>query len=367
MRQLCILFLLFGSSQGLWAQATLARWTFENISGRPTLPIAPTQQHSSIRNPRATLVGGTNIGSPDICQGDETWATNFWPTDNIYQAGEYIQFSLENDMTYDILLITHFNFTASISSSASADRYVVRYSRNGGSFTTLRSGSFTVACGRYSSAVGLRLDPDDRVLFRIHPYSQDPAGMAASLRVDDVLIRGSVILPIALTQFTARETNAGVELAWRTEGERDNDRIIIQRSSDGLQFDSVGWVPGRGSTQQPQVYRCLDRFPLAGQQYYRLQQVDRDGSRTLHRVIAIEVRRGAALYVLGNPVRDRIQLRGRPPATQLQVLDMMGALRYRYRVDPSLAQNDIPLPSLPRGFYLVRCGPWQQRILVRGN
>jgi hypothetical protein len=89
------------------------------------------------------------------------------------------------------------------------------------------------------------------------------------------------LLPIELTVFEAtKESNARVRLQWQTATEINNDYFVIERSTDGKAFASIGAVPGAGTTYSPQAYSLLDsELPGGAQQlYYRLKQVDYDGS-----------------------------------------------------------------------------------------
>jgi hypothetical protein len=86
-------------------------------------------------------------------------------------------------------------------------------------------------------------------------------------------------LPIKLVDFTAsivREEKA-VLLDWQTESEVNNDFFIIERSSDGYNWNSIHKASGAGSSNSLLRYEYLDENPLSGISYYRLKQTDFDG------------------------------------------------------------------------------------------
>src|SRR5690606_7492371 len=86
-------------------------------------------------------------------------------------------------------------------------------------------------------------------------------------------------LPITLTTFTARQLEATkVTLDWTTASEENNDYFAIEYSADGRHFDELGMVRGAGSTTTSQHYSFIHHHPVAGSNYYRLRQVDFDGT-----------------------------------------------------------------------------------------
>lgn len=86
-------------------------------------------------------------------------------------------------------------------------------------------------------------------------------------------------LPIELISFTAKLTNAQqVVLDWVTATELNNDYMLIERSLDGQKFLEIGKVQGAGTSIEAQEYRFIDEIPKTGFNYYRLKQVDLDGS-----------------------------------------------------------------------------------------
>jgi hypothetical protein len=96
-------------------------------------------------------------------------------------------------------------------------------------------------------------------------------------------------LPVELTSFTASMTEFNTALLkWRTASETKNDRFEIERSQNGAEFTYVGHVKGAGTTTQAQNYTHTDELPLQGISYYRLKQVDLDGSFTYSAIRRIE-------------------------------------------------------------------------------
>src|SRR5690606_27584493 len=88
-------------------------------------------------------------------------------------------------------------------------------------------------------------------------------------------------LRVNLVSFTANRLNeTSVRHNWRTAGEENNDRFEIERSTDGINFITVGEVAGNGTTNTPLSYLFEDRNAnaLTPVLYYRLKQVDYNGA-----------------------------------------------------------------------------------------
>ncbi len=96
-------------------------------------------------------------------------------------------------------------------------------------------------------------------------------------------------LPVELLTFTGKITNdTFIELSWSTASELNNDHFQLQRSGDGINFVSICRITGNGTTNEVKNYKQVDRNPLSGINYYRLLQVDFNGSSSIHHTIRVE-------------------------------------------------------------------------------
>lgn len=94
-------------------------------------------------------------------------------------------------------------------------------------------------------------------------------------------------LPIVLISFTAEIDNTSVKLEWQTESELNNDYFTIERSTNGLDFEVLGEVPGSGNSNVLRSYDYFDDNPVTGTSYYRLKQTDFDGKYEYSGLIAV--------------------------------------------------------------------------------
>jgi len=95
-------------------------------------------------------------------------------------------------------------------------------------------------------------------------------------------------LPIELFHFDAAALDDRVRVEWSTASEHDNDYFAVERSGDAIHYDAIGAVPGGGNSTLLRSYIFDDPRPTLGLAYYRLRQVDLDGSSSLSSVVTVE-------------------------------------------------------------------------------
>jgi hypothetical protein len=95
------------------------------------------------------------------------------------------------------------------------------------------------------------------------------------------------IVPVELISFAHRIVNGKVILDWVTATELNNLGFEIQRSLDNNVFVTIGFVKGIGNSNTIQYYSFSDEG-IAGTVYYRLKQVDYNGSYNYSQVIAVD-------------------------------------------------------------------------------
>jgi hypothetical protein len=113
-------------------------------------------------------------------------------------------------------------------------------------------------------------------------------------------------LPVTLTSFNAVSQGTNVGVSWVTASEQHNAGFEVQRSADGASFATLATVAGMGTTQSAHTYRYLDAAPLSTTSYYRLKQLDLDGTFAYSPVVAVQVATTTTtLSIYPNPTTDR--------------------------------------------------------------
>lgn len=108
--------------------------------------------------------------------------------------------------------------------------------------------------------------------------------------IDEVAIgsSSSAPLPVTLKSFTAAASLKGTQLHWITASEKNNAAFEVQRGNTAEQFQTIGRVSGQGTSSQGHNYLWVDKQPLPGLSYYRLRQLDYDGTESFSPVAVVQ-------------------------------------------------------------------------------
>lgn len=93
-------------------------------------------------------------------------------------------------------------------------------------------------------------------------------------------------LPITLSSMEVKCDDNKTLLTWVTESEINNNFFIVEKSDDDFNFHEIGKVFGAGNSNTPKYYDFIDKEVNNKTAYYRLTQVDYDGTAKTHRVVA---------------------------------------------------------------------------------
>ena len=85
-------------------------------------------------------------------------------------------------------------------------------------------------------------------------------------------------VPVELVSFTANIEKSTAVLSWKTATENNNSGFEVERSVDGKTFVKVGFVGGHGTTTKVNTYTFSEKLQAAGEYYYRLKQIDYNGT-----------------------------------------------------------------------------------------
>ena len=170
--------------------------------------------------------------------------------------------------------------------------------------------------------------------------------------------QSSITLPIELTQFDVQNTEGSKNhLTWRTASEKDNSHFDIERSTDGNTFHSIGQVKGNN---KPSSYQFVDNQPFA-MSYYRLKQVDYDGTTTYSKVVSVEQKgKGKGLKVYPTLVSNGI-LTIDTEGGQLQDFSITNLLGQQVLAGKTTQQIDVS--RLPQGTYVLKVGVEQVKFI----
>ena len=165
--------------------------------------------------------------------------------------------------------------------------------------------------------------------------------------------QAAAALPLHMTAFTGSLVNGGAILNWTTTNEVNASLFEIERSSDGTNFGRIAVVhaTGRGNNQ----YEGFDTQPQAGNNYYRLKMIDKDGKFVYSAVLLIRSGNGKMRFVLyPNPVKDQLILSpsGVTGVVDINIYNQQGQQVFGRHI--AAASATISLAHLPKGIYTVQ-------------
>ncbi len=118
--------------------------------------------------------------------------------------------------------------------------------------------------------------------------SNNPAGEIRGQVLFTNVISGNV--PVELTSFNASVKENFVELLWNTATEINNSGFEIERGRDNVNFNRIGFVKGNGTSSENHTYTFADNnVSKTGTLYYRLKQINLDGTFEYSKVINVKV------------------------------------------------------------------------------
>ena len=164
----------------------------------------------------------------------------------------------------------------------------------------------------------------------------------------------TVPLPVELISFDVRRKGSSNVVTWATATEKDNAHFVLEHAlEDASSFSELTRVAGNATTLTRNDYAFEHAFAKPGTHYYRLQQVDLDGSTTPSKVIAVEVLANGAtdLGLVPNPSLGQVLIQGLESNAEVSILDATGREVLRTRTQPG---SRLATDQLPQGMYMVR-------------
>ncbi len=175
-------------------------------------------------------------------------------------------------------------------------------------------------------------------------------------------------LPIELLGFTAELTpEKNVLVKWQTASELNNKQFDVERSVNGIDFIKIGSVPakGNGNSKSLNSYALTDVNPQPGVFYYRLKQVDINGSYKMYNPVSVEfnIEDHITFKVFPNPNTGTftLYLSGVPgnSNSEISIYTVDGKRVYFNEIDKgSMEEHSINLNvslGLTKGLYIANC------------
>lgn len=169
-------------------------------------------------------------------------------------------------------------------------------------------------------------------------------------------------LPIELLSFSINEKDESVELKWSTASEENNAFYSLERSENGVDFETIAQIDGAGTTQGVNHYQFIDSDPLKGFSYYRLKQTDISGEFSYSSIESIFMKSEEVLKltIMPNPVRggDDVKLKIDFPedalSATMSIFDQQGKVLFQNSIAVNNRLHIYDTSSLKSGIYFIR-------------
>lgn len=156
--------------------------------------------------------------------------------------------------------------------------------------------------------------------------------------------------PVEWLDFSVRFTDNYASLEWATASELNSSHFNVQRSWDGLVYETLGEIDAAGNSQTVQTYQFTDQEVLSPQTstyYYRIRQVDLDGTSDYSNVIELSPSDQSTLLLKAypNPVQDflTINWESNDPTKSLRVISSNGQVLYHRELGDSTTSGQLNL------------------------
>jgi hypothetical protein len=178
-----------------------------------------------------------------------------------------------------------------------------------------------------------------------------------------VISQAQAVLPVSLLGFKGSINNKKTQLAWQTSLEINSSYFEIQRSNNAVNFEAIGTITAKGSSNIVTNYQTTDDlfFFTGSKVFYRLKMVDTDGKFKYSQVIAMPIVTVIASNITAWPLPFSGQLNTgftseSNSLVKINITNMNGALVLSNTSTVQKGYNTINInqaQTIPSGTYLL--------------
>jgi hypothetical protein len=169
------------------------------------------------------------------------------------------------------------------------------------------------------------------------------------------------VLPVGLEYVKGEKLNKIIRLNWKTATENNTRAFEIERSNNGSDFTAIGTVAATNNATGS-TYTYDDKTYSGSVIYYRLKQVDQNGSYKYSGLVTIqnETVRENVVAILNNPFTDKFDISISTPAESkvvVNMVDVTGKLLYTktvYTLNNAVTTVTPDTKKLSAGMYFVQ-------------
>lgn len=261
-------------------------------------------------------------------------------------------------------LATRDNYFSSSATSISADRLTInldgpsplnqsefdtRVARVDNQSHTHRLGTFRITGSDQTGNLGLNwYISGNSISTKVFALADTPPFASTEISFSAINPQ-NLVLPIELLDFYGKGEKGQIKLFWKTELELNNSGFEVHKLDAQHSWKVLGYVPA--TNDRNSQYSYSDPDPNLGENFYRLKQIDHDGTVSFSTIVIIKHRPIHTIDVFPNPARNHIivpESRGR----EYKITNQMGNLISKGILDDEL----ILIDQFPDGLYFLTIG-----------
>lgn len=131
-------------------------------------------------------------------------------------------------------------------------------------------------------------------------------------------------LAVEMLSFNANQEKQNVVLKWETSNETNNSHFEIEKSFNGQQFEKIGIIQGNKTTKELNKYSFIDQKIQNGIAYYRLKQLDFDGTFNYSKIIAQTINNDELSSVYPIPTTGYLKVKGNTTVGLINIYNTKG-------------------------------------------
>ena len=173
-------------------------------------------------------------------------------------------------------------------------------------------------------------------------------------------------LPVSLLYFKAEALDKSVFLSWSTATEQNNAYFIIERSSDGKNFEPIENIKGQGNSSKIVTYEYTDNNVSDGTYYYRLKQVDVNGDYGYSEIKQVTLASENIISIYPNPNNGSFTISATAAGNyEVSISNILGQVVYSTSItSESLVEKNIQT-SLAKGTYIAQISSSDKKVITK--
>jgi cephalosporin-C deacetylase len=177
---------------------------------------------------------------------------------------------------------------------------------------------------------------------------------------DDIVVTIEGAIPVELIDFKGAVVEKANLLTWSTASERNNKAFQLERSADGLNWELIAEIKGKGNSSSLNKYQYSDDFQDGFSNnfnysiaYYRLKQIDENNAFNYSKTIALKRNKNVVINLFPNPINKEltIKLSESVGNFDIKIYDILGRVWFSKQLNQ--LDNTLNINDLPKGNYFI--------------